>query len=214
MVWCEFYPTKTDYDKEVPQEKCCKSKKQSAKIHLLIQVSELWKKCQSDAVSDRTNQCQWHRTESQQWPKIKIWQFEKLKRIDIIETGTQEKKQKCGKKASSLSPGTKEYVCLVPKTIRHIRMQFETPARKILCLYQIPSGRHPRIDTYTNPFPCHTANPIERTQWRVPLFFFFGKINGATSQLLTSFPRARWLWLLKTDKRVSQICRSARCVRA
>ncbi len=40
--------------KEVPQEKCCKRKKPSAKIHLLIQVSELWKKCQSDAVSHRT----------------------------------------------------------------------------------------------------------------------------------------------------------------
>ncbi len=27
-------------------------------------------KCQSDAVSHRTNQYQWHRTESQQWPEI------------------------------------------------------------------------------------------------------------------------------------------------
>ena len=70
MVWCEFYPTKTNHDKEVPQEKCCKRKKPSAKIHLLIQVSKLWKKCQSDALSHRTNQCQWHRTESQQWPEI------------------------------------------------------------------------------------------------------------------------------------------------
>ncbi len=70
-VWCEFYPTKTNYDKEVPQEKCCKRKKPSAKIHLLIQVSELWKNCQSDAVSHRTNQCQWQRTDSQQWLEIK-----------------------------------------------------------------------------------------------------------------------------------------------
>ncbi len=72
-VWCEFYPTKKNYDKEVPQEKCCKRKNPSAKIqlliqvaeHLLMQVLELWEKCQSDTVSHWTNQCQWHKMESQ-----------------------------------------------------------------------------------------------------------------------------------------------------
>jgi hypothetical protein len=45
-----------NYDKEVPQEKCFERKKASVKIHLLIQVAErllvqvleLWEKCQSD----------------------------------------------------------------------------------------------------------------------------------------------------------------------
>jgi hypothetical protein len=36
---------------------------------------------------------------------------------------------------------TKECVRLVPKIMRHIHMQFETPARTNSFLYQIPSGQ-------------------------------------------------------------------------
>ncbi len=65
MVWCEFDQTNKNYDKEVPQEAVIEDKKPSAKINLLVQVAELWKKCQSDAVSHRTNECQRHRMEIQ-----------------------------------------------------------------------------------------------------------------------------------------------------
>ncbi len=98
LVWAPS--TKKNYDKKVPQEKCWKRKNPSAKIHLLIQivehfliqVAELWEKCQSDAESHWTNQCQRHRTNIQLWPERKNWQFTKLIQINIIETGSKEQK--------------------------------------------------------------------------------------------------------------------------
>ncbi len=66
-----------------------------------------------------------------------------------------------------MSPGTWECVHLVPKKLRHGPLQFETRARTTLFLYQNHQDNHPRIDTYTNPYPCHRANPF----WVINTFF-------------------------------------------
>ncbi len=55
----------------------------------------------------------------------------------IYDRQTQQQKlQSSENKASPLSPGTRECVCLVPKYLRHWRMQFETWAHTISLLYQ------------------------------------------------------------------------------
>ncbi len=75
---------------------------------------------------------------------------------DLRSADIAKKLPKFQKRASPLSPGTRERVRLVSKneTLRHaIR---ETGSYDFVFV----PGHHPRFETYTNPFPCHTANPL------------------------------------------------------
>ncbi len=69
---------------------------------------------------------------------------------------TTKKTSKSIKRASPLSPGTRECVHLVQKKIETRAVWFETRAHTISCFYQNHQDNHPRIETYTNPFPCHS----------------------------------------------------------
>ncbi len=85
----------------------------------------------------------------------KKWQFTILLQVNISVIGTKQQQNLSEKRASSLSPGMRECVRLVPNNLRHICMQFETRDCTIFSLNQIHQDNHPRIETYMNPFPCH-----------------------------------------------------------
>ncbi len=79
---------------------------------------------------------------------------------NLRSADTPKKLRSFEKRASPLSPVTSECVRLVPKIwdtdacdLGHWLVRFRFCTRTI----RTP---HPRFETYTNPFPCHIANPI------------------------------------------------------
>ncbi len=76
---------------------------------------------------------------------------------DLQSADTQKKLWGFKKRASPLSPGTRECVCLVPK-------KWDTDACNLkhrLVWFVLVPGHHPRFETYTNPFLCQITIPID-----------------------------------------------------
>ncbi len=86
--------------------------------------------------------------------------------------GRHSKKNfKVSKKGFPLEPRYAGMCMFSIEKLRHWRMQFETPAHTIS--FFVP-GHHPRFETYTNPFPCHIANPIT-DRWPLKMFLLIQK---------------------------------------
>ncbi len=82
-------------------------------------------------------------------------------RTNLQSADTPKKLESFERRASLLSPGMRECVCLVPKIEMLMHANWDTGSYDFVFVPR----HHPRFKTYTNPFPCHIANPIVVAKW-------------------------------------------------